>query len=193
MGINELPEDTGTSVPRAPTDWALRLSHEEAHRVRSARLKDETALKQYVLSLTGGYVLLSVVSLMAALTPTSPRQTNIILIMAAIFSSAALVSILTNYGVRRSASWSRRPLIVLCYLILPVPVFRAFGQSTLRMLRANKSPRLLSPEYEFLVRRTGSLNDRTSFLTWFVIVLICLIIVSVIVIAQLPRELRHMK
>ena len=72
-------------------------------------------------------------------------------------------------------------------------MIRAFGRSTLRLLWANKTPKLLSPEYEFLVRRTGSLNERTSFMTWFAVVLICLIIVSVIVIAQLPRELRHMR
>jgi hypothetical protein len=192
-GMNESPASTGTSALHDPTDWAVRLSHEEADRLRSARLKDEVALKQYALSITGGYVLLSAVGLVAAFSPTPPGQTKFILTMAAVFSLAAFASIVTNFGVRRSASWSRRPLIVLCYLVLPVPVLRAFGRSTLRLLRANKTPKLLSPEYEFLLRRTGSLNERTSFMTWFAIVLICLIIVSVIVIAQLPRELRHMK
>jgi hypothetical protein len=192
-GMNESPENAGTAAPQNPTDWAVRLSHEEAERIRSARLKDEAALNQYVLSLTGGYVLLSAVSLMAALSPMPPRQPEVMRIMATVFTSAAFASILTNFGVRRSASWSRRPLIVLCYLVLPVPVLRTFGRCTLQLLRANKMPRLLSSEYEFLVRRTESLNERTSFMTWFAIVLICLIIVSVIAIAQLPRELRHMK
>src|SRR5207253_2334714 len=102
-------------------------SREEAERIRSARLKDEGALRQYVLSLTGVYVLLSATSLMFAFSPMPPRQAAAIWIMATVFTSAAVASILTNYGVRRSASWSRRPLILLCYLILPVPIFRAFG------------------------------------------------------------------
>jgi hypothetical protein len=191
--MNESPENSATSTPHNAVDWVMRLSHEEADRIRSARRDDEAALRQYVLSLTGVHVLLSATSLMFAFSPMPPHQTAAVWIMASVFTSAAVASIFTNYGVRRSASWSRRPLIILCYLIRPLPVLGTFGRCALRLLQADKTPRLLSREHELLVRRTRGLNDRTSFMTWVAIVLICLIVISLIVIAQLPPEVRHMK
>jgi hypothetical protein len=191
--MNESPENPAVPTPHNAVDWAMRLSNEEACRIRSARRPDEAALRQYVLSLTGVYVLLSATSLMFAFLPMPRGQAAATWIMASVFTFAAFASILTNYGVRRSASWSRRPLLVLCYVMRPIPILGSFSRCTLQLLRANTMPRLLSREFEVLVRRTSALNERTSFLTWVAIVLIGLIVISVIVIAQLPPEVRHMK
>src|SRR4051812_47104937 len=124
--MNESLENSATSAPYDAVDWAMRLSRDEAERIRSARREDEAALRQYVLSLTGVYVLLSAVSLIAALSPMPPGQAVVIRVLATVFTSAAVASMVTNYGVRRSASWSRRPLIVLCYLTRPLPVLGTF-------------------------------------------------------------------
>src|SRR5262245_54030146 len=118
--MNESP-DNPAAIPRHNADWVLRLSPDEAGRLRSARRQDEAALKQYVLSLTGVYILLSAASLMFAFSSIPPRQAAVTWIMASIPTLIAFASIATNYGVRRSANWSRRPLIALSYLILPFP------------------------------------------------------------------------
>jgi hypothetical protein len=83
---------------------------------------------------------------------------------------------------------------VLCCLALPIwPFGTSFALAILRQIRKGEHPRLLSREYESLVRRTDRLNQRTSIMTWIALALICLLIVLVIVIAQWPAEMRHLR
>src|SRR5262245_33278010 len=99
--MNDSLENFAKPAPNDTVDWVMGLSQGEAERIRSARLKDEAGLRQYVLSLTGVYVLLSAASLMAAVTPMPPDQAKVVELTAIVLTAAAFVSIVTNYGARR--------------------------------------------------------------------------------------------
>jgi len=170
------------------------LSPEEAQRVRSERLKTEAALKQDSLALTGVYLLLTAVGVAFLFAPMSDQETIIDATFTAVMTVATAVSIVVNWGVRRLAAWTRIPLTVLCVLALPIyGVGRPFALDILRLIRRGQPPRLLSREYECVVRQTTHLTERTSMLTWIALFLIFLIVAFVIMIAQLPPEVRHLR
>jgi hypothetical protein len=162
--------------------------------MRAEYSKSEVALKQYTLCLVGLFFLLSAVGLVFLCIPKSTEQTVAVAAMTAVAMLAAVASLVVNWGVRRLAAWSRRPLIVLCLLAVPFyPIGTRLAIPILREIRRGTPPRLLSPEYEFLVRRTGRMTERTSLLTWIILFLICLLVLAVAWIARLPPEVRHMR
>ena len=164
-----------------------------AERIRSERLGAERALKQNVLCCVGVFVLLSVTMLIASYShQCSPRQKCIEIEMSCVLSAAALAGGCIYWGVRRLAAWSRVPLVVLCFLSLVLfPVGTVFGLLILMRVLVRRPPRLLSHEYEAIVRQTRHMDERTSLLAWVGLALIVILVIAVILIAQLPPEMRQ--
>lgn len=159
---------------------------------RKRNLNAEASLKQNTLCLVGLFSLLAVVIVWDAVTRNSAQPDYIATAMAVISTFVAAASIVVNFGVRRFASWSRIPLTIMAFMSLPlVPVGSVFAILILTTLHPRKPPRLLTQEYEQIVRATPDLNERTSTLTWFAIILLVILAGSMVLIAQIPPEFRH--
>ena len=155
------------------------------------RFNDETSLKQNTLCLTGLFSLIAVTVDLNAFTAASPQPDHVLTTMAIMSTLVAAASIVVNFGVRRFASWSRTPLTILALMALPlVPIGSVFGLLIIKTLHLRNPPKLLTREYEQIVRATPELSDRTSFLTWFAVLLLITLAISMVFLAQIP-ELRH--
>ncbi len=190
-----LPQIANPYASPATVDWTSGadavLSNTTAD-PRARRINAEVSLKQNMLCLVGMFSLLAVVSDFDVLITAAPEPDYVRTAMEIVFTFLATASIVVNFGVRRFASWTRLPLTLLAFMSLPlVPVGSVFGLLILKTLHLGKTPRLLTQEYEQIVRATPHLNQRTSFLTWFGVILLIILAISIVYLAQIPAELRH--
>lgn len=156
-------------------------------RLRQDNLLREREFREYVLfleSLLLGVTALGVVYLLAV-----PNPRYRVLIVFAPPSVAALAGLFITWGVYRMQPWTRRPLVAMCLVGLPLfPFGTLFALRILQIAFTGKHPQFLTNDYYDIVQKTRHLNPRTSVLTWIGLVLIVVLLLSVAVIWMLPSE-----
>jgi len=173
---------------------AQSVSRIRARQIRAANSGAERSLRQLVLCLGGGYLLLAGVSYTTLFAGIGPNSQQPFYLALGVTSTLALVStLIIGFGARRLAAWSRRPLTVLCGLgLFLFPLGTILSLPILWILYVRRPPRLLTPEYEQIVRESGDPpGGRTSMTTWIGLVLFVVLIVSMFVISMLPPEFRR--
>lgn len=167
----------------------------QAVQIRLANAGAERGLRQWMICLCGGYLLMGGFSLMMwtdKSVPASQQQTS--LIMAFVHLTALIIAIAIGMGVWRLKAWARLPLTLLCVvsLLLLFPIGLVVSPPLLWILYARRGVRLLTPEYQLIVRDSGEPpGGRTSGMTWVGVVLLLILIISEIVIRLLPPEFRR--
>ena len=102
------------------------------------------------------------------------------------------IGIAINWGVRRFASWSRIPLTILALVGLAAfPIGTVFGGLILRAFCSPRQPKLLSKKYERIVKATPEMNDPTSAATWLFVFLLIVLVLAILLVSQIPPEIRH--
>ena len=174
---------------------AVSITHDYAKRIRASRRKQEENLKQLLLLMTGGMVLLSVVASLGAVGLMSNGPPTIVhYILAAGFTTLALLALVANWGARRFAAWSRTPLTILSIIaLLAFPIGTGLGSMILTAIYLGDHSKLLTKEYEAIVKATPEMKARTSVMTWVAIALLIGLVASFIVISRIPPEIRHMR
>jgi hypothetical protein len=186
------PYASPATVEQPPEAQSVTRIH--ARHVRAANAGAERGLRQLVLCLGGGYLLMASVSYtawFAGMGPTS--QLTYYLALGTVYTLALAATSIIGFGARRLAAWSRRPLAVLCGLgLLLFPLGTLLSLPILWILYVRRPPRLLTPAYEQIVRDSGDPpGGRTSLVTWFGLFLFVVLVVSMIVIGLLPPEYRR--
>lgn len=148
------------------------------------------SLKEQVLLLAAVHSMLAIIATIVAFGGSNPVALTIPL--AAAFGAAAIFSLTIMPSVRRGEPKSRRPLLILCCLTLPVFPVSLFAVGILLLLLTGPQPHLLTPAFkrQFMANRPP---DRTSFATWFCLAAIAFIFLAVWIISQLPPEFRRPK
>ena len=173
-----------------PADDLPPNAPSHAARIREQCRTREAGLKQKTLCLVGFFVLFSVVANLGAFGLLGPA--TMMVPLAVISTIAASAGIAINWGVRRFASWSRIPLIILAIVGLAAfPIGTVFGGLILLELYSPRQPKLLSKEYERIVKATLEMNDRTSGATWLVVFLLIVLVLAILLVSQIPPEIRH--
>ncbi|MCE9555054.1 MAG: hypothetical protein K8T91_17010 [Planctomycetes bacterium] len=186
------PYASPASVEQPPE--AQSVTRIRARQLRAANAGAERNLRQLILCLGGGYLVMAVVSYSASfslLGPTPPHRYY--LAMAIVYTLAMTATLVIGFGARRLAAWARKPLTVHCGLgLFLFPIGTMFSLPILWILYMRPKPRLLTPEYEQIVRDSGEPpGGRTSLTTWIGFALIIVLIVSLIAISLLPPEYRR--
>jgi hypothetical protein len=163
-----------------------------ARAMRSARLPLETDLKQNVLALLGVFVVMSAVCATMICSPESEAYDDVGIGLGAVMGVCTWLLLTILWSVRRMSAWTRRPLMIVAFVgVLLFPIGTAFAVNILRLLAKGPAPRLLSREYEQVVRQTPELNVRTSFLSWVGLILLCVLALAMYFVSQMPPELRR--
>jgi hypothetical protein len=166
----------------------------DAASTRESRKGEEANLKQDALCLVGNLVLLAAVQGVFVFQPQPSAQRALMIGLAVVTGCAALSGIVVYRGVRKLASWSRKPLAILASIsLLAFPLGTAFGVSVLLNIYSNRKPRLLSNEYEAIVRCTREMDDRTSKMTRLIVVLPILLLFAVIFAILVRPEHHHQR
>jgi len=174
-----------TRVEQMVAKWlpsATRIiTTEGARQFRLDRLPAEAALRRTVLLLLAVSLVVTLVAFVVPFNVTSEQGSWYVFFFRVQTVLVTAVCCLTAWGVRRLAAWSRIPLQALSALCLPLfPIGTAMGARILHLLATGPEPRLLTPDYERIVRIAGPMKIQSSarirpFL-WFVLALIVLII-----------------
>ncbi|MCM2369479.1 hypothetical protein [Aporhodopirellula aestuarii] len=191
-----------SSVERIVATWfplaTSSFTTESARRVRREHLPAEIALKRSVLLLLA---LSLIITLVAFVVPFQAANANVpwLVIFFRVQSGiVTAVCFLVAWGVRRGAAWSRVPLQVLAYLCFPLfPIGTALGARILYLLMPGSEPRLLTTEYEQIVRVAGpmKLQDESHIrsVRWIAFMLACVVLIIglVYLISLIPEDIRH--
>lgn len=192
MGIEVNPYASPAAVVQPPEAESVAVL--EARRFRRANAGAERGLRQYTLCLCGVFLLAAGTLFMFWYTEQgAPWQQWMMLAVGSVFAVATVTGLTVNVGVRRLAAWARTPLTILCAMGLALfPIGTFVSLPILWLLYQRRGVRLLTPEYERIVRDSGEPGaGRTLAVTWIGVVLLVILIVSLIFISMLPPEFRR--
>ncbi len=193
-------EGDWTRIEQLVAKWlppvARVFTAERARRFRLEHLPAEFALKRSVFLLLVTWLVITLVAFVIPFNVTSEQGSWYIVLFRVQALLVTVVCCLAGWGVRRLAAWSRRPLLGLAVLCLPLfPLGTALGARILYLLTTGPEPRLLTPEYEQIVRIAGTIklpnSSRIRPFVWIVLALVVLIIGLVCLISRIPEEFRH--
>jgi len=188
------PNPYAAPITVEPVPEAQSVTRIQARQIRAANAGAERGLRQLVLCLGGGYLLMAGVSYTAAFVGMGATfQHPYYLAMGTVYTLALAATLIIGFGARRLAAWSRRPLTVLCGLgLLLFPLGTILSLPILWILYVGRPPRLLTPEFEQIVRDSADPpGGRTSVVTWIGVALFVILVVSMIVVGMLPPEYRQ--
>lgn len=174
---------------------ATTYTTEQARTIRIDKLNDERSLKQLVVLSLAMWMALGIVPLIASKNSgllAGPARLQLLNVFILVLLAVACV---LTCGAVRLASWVRVPLIAFSVLCLPLfPFGTILGFRLLHLLSAGSEPQLLTPKHMQIVhstRRTELPKARTPALTWFILVLVVLVLVLAGVVSLIPSEVRQ--
>jgi len=195
-------ESDWASVERIVATWLPPVTNvfttERARRFRFERLPAEIALKRSVFLLLAVSLVITFVAFVVRFNVANEQGAWFVFFFRVQTVLVTAVCCLTVWGVRRFAAWSRILLQGLSVLCLPLfPFGTAMGARILYLLTTGPEPRLLTPEYEQIVRIAGPMKFENSshirLLLWGALglALVVLIIGLIYLISLIPEEIRH--
>ncbi|QDU92782.1 hypothetical protein Pla8534_05310 [Lignipirellula cremea] len=166
---------------------------------RCERLPDERRLKGSAVLLLLGWVACCLILGLASQRQPGPDLSTVgqratIFVPNGMLAAVAAATGVVAVGAFRLKAWSRAPLQMLSVLSLPLfPVGTILGLRILELLRAGPEPQLLTKDYEEIVQLAGPVPlaatprepRRTHLVTWIVLVLFLLFVLSVVIAAML--------
>jgi hypothetical protein len=193
-------EGDWTRVEQLVAKWlppvARVFTTEGARQFRIEHLSAEFALKRTVFLLLALSLVITLVVFVVPFNVANEQGSWYVFFFRVQTILVTAVCCLLAWGVRRLAAWSRLPLQVLAALsLLLFPLGTVLGARILYLLTTGPEPRLLTPEYEQIVRNAGPMklqkSSRIRPFIWVVLALIVLIIVLIGLISLIPEEFRH--
>lgn len=196
MSTSDTPQPNPYASPLtgdSPMVQATPVGTAQETHIRRQRRGIEAGLRQNTLCLVGIYVLLSAVAIVSTLGWWGAQPSIVSYASAISFTLASLTGIAVLWGVNRSAAWARLPLtmMAICGLLL-FPLGTIFAALILITLHVRAQPRLLSEEYERIVRATPEMNARMSVMGYVAMLLLVVLGVSIVIVSQFPPEIRRM-
>ena len=163
-----------------------------AQEIRKERCSAEAGFKQKVLALVGLFFVLCVAINAHIIVSWAEGTHGAYIAMSLLITPCALAGIVVVWGLRKWSAWVRKPLTAMSVVgLMLIPFGTILGLLILTAMYAGDEPRLLSREYQAIVGAAPQPKERTSFMTWLILGLLVVLIVSLFIVANLPPELRR--
>jgi hypothetical protein len=166
----------------APEEVLVALAVDPAV-LRRQHLQHERGLRQGIGIATGIAALAP--ALLVPLAQDRLPLWSLVAIAACVGLAGLIYGAVCYVGAAWDEPWAWRPVMALALMMLPLfPVGWLATLMILSNLLAGPSPKLLTPEYQYVVRHTPHLTPRTAFITWVVLTLFVAFVIVVIIAAQ---------
>jgi hypothetical protein len=172
----------------APEEVLVALAV-EPEKIRQQHLLHERGLRQGIAIATG--IVTIAPAFLVALGQQRLPFWSLVAIAICVGLAGLVYGTICYIGAAWDSPWAWRPVIALGLgTLLLFPVGWLATLMILSNLLAGPSPKLLTREYQYVVRHTPHLTPRTSFITWVVLTLFVAFVVAVILVAQVSQNAR---
>jgi len=146
----------------------------DAEALRRAHLNHEASIK----AVGTIYYLGAALSVLAAILAPAPQgASEARILIGAVFAAFAVAYVVVGWGVRRLRPWSRVAASVVAVPgLLGFPIGTLISLYILYLMLSKKGRMVYSPEYQAVIAATPQIKYGSSFVVWFVLILVLLAI-----------------